>query len=300
MQKTFVLLLAGICGAAGAQTPTTNPMPDGSRDMYVGLGASYSPRWDGAREHKTAALPVLQVQWSNGIFISGMSAGLHLSDNPAFEYGPLLTILPRRDESGLSGGLGGVSGTKTNTDLVPGGGIVPAVKASTGYSTWTKADALAADSLDGIEPIPTRVVAGAFFNYYLGQHVRLTNNVQYGAGRDRNGLRYTVDLQRVASEIAPHHSLSAAAGLSFVNGAYNDTYFGVHASVAAPLVGVDYKPGGGLKDVHANLRWNWSLSPSWMLTSLVHVSHLQGDAAKSPLVQRSTNTTVSTALAYRF
>jgi len=266
--------------------------------MYVGLGASYSPRWDGAREHKAAALPVLQVQWSNGIFVSGMSAGMHLSDNPALEYGPLLSILPRRDDSGLSSGLGGVSGSKTNTDLVPGGGIVPAVKA--GYSTWTKSDALAADSLAGIEPIPTRIVAGGFVNYYLGEGVRLTNSLQYGAGRDRHGLRYAVDLQRVASEIVLHHSLAASVGLSVVNRAYNETYFGVHAGVSSPFVLADYNPRGGLKDVHASLRWNWSFSPAWMLTSLVYVSHLQGDAAKSPLVQRSTNTTVTTALAYRF
>ncbi len=73
MAKLFVLALAGACGIAQAQTPATNPMPDGSRDMYVGLGAQYAPRYEGARDRRATALPMLQVQWSNGVFVSGMS-----------------------------------------------------------------------------------------------------------------------------------------------------------------------------------------------------------------------------------
>ena len=85
MHKSLVLVLAAACGAASAQTPANNPMPDGSRDMYVGLGIVSTPEWDGARGRKERALPVLQVQWSNGVCVSGMSAGLHLSDRPSVE-----------------------------------------------------------------------------------------------------------------------------------------------------------------------------------------------------------------------
>jgi outer membrane protein len=37
--------LAG--GQVQAQTPAANPMPDGSRDMYVGLGVQSAPRYEG-------------------------------------------------------------------------------------------------------------------------------------------------------------------------------------------------------------------------------------------------------------
>jgi hypothetical protein len=39
--------LAGMLasGTAWGQTPTVNPMPDGSRDMYVGLGVQSAPRY---------------------------------------------------------------------------------------------------------------------------------------------------------------------------------------------------------------------------------------------------------------
>jgi hypothetical protein len=48
MNKLFLLALTAGCGAAWAQTPATNPMPDGSRDMYIGLGVQSAPRYEGA------------------------------------------------------------------------------------------------------------------------------------------------------------------------------------------------------------------------------------------------------------
>jgi hypothetical protein len=47
MNKLLFLALSAACGTTWAQTPATNPMPDGSRDMYVGLGVQSAPRWDG-------------------------------------------------------------------------------------------------------------------------------------------------------------------------------------------------------------------------------------------------------------
>jgi outer membrane scaffolding protein for murein synthesis (MipA/OmpV family) len=289
MHKLIVLVLATASSAALAQTPTTNPMPDGSRDMYVGLGLASSPRWEGARERKTAALPVVQVQWSNGLFISGMSAGMHLSDNPAVEYGPLVTVVARRNDDGTSGGLGGV----TNSSHL--GGLVPQNSTQTSHRIPDDAN-----RLYNMQPVPTRVEVGGFANFYLGEQVRVANSLLAGGGRDRNGVRYVLDLQRVSSELVPHHSLSAGVGLTLANRAYTETYFGVTPAEAAGGVNPEYAPKGGLKDVHAHLRWNWTFSPSWMMTSVVSVARLQGDAAKSPLVERPTNLSVSAALAYRF
>jgi hypothetical protein len=47
MNKLLFLALSSACATTWAQTPATNPMPDGSRDMYVGLGVQSAPRWDG-------------------------------------------------------------------------------------------------------------------------------------------------------------------------------------------------------------------------------------------------------------
>lgn len=281
MHKSLVLVLAAACGAATAQTPANNPMPDGSRDMYIGLGIVSTPEWDGARARKQRVLPVLQVQWSNGVFVSGMSAGMHLSSHPAVEYGPLVNVVPRRDASGAGDWIGGMSGEGVKLQLETRPAVAP-------------------PRLEGMKPIGTRVELGGFFNYYLTERVRLNNTVLYGAGNERNGLRHTTDLQHLAADIGRRHKVSASVGLTFVNRAHNAAYFGVNPEESLQSRKPVHKPGGRLRDVHAGVRWNYALSPAWILASQLHVTKLQGDAADSPLTERSTNTTVSTALAYRF
>jgi outer membrane scaffolding protein for murein synthesis (MipA/OmpV family) len=272
MKQLFALVLAVSGSAASAQTPTTNPMPDGSRDMYVGLGAVSAPRYEGADSRKVSALPVLQVQWSNGVFVSGMSAGMHLSDRPTLEYGPLLTLHRSRDESGLGGTV-----DPLKMEALPG--LVA------GMSDRTRGG----NPLAGMRDIGMRLEGGAFFNYYLAPEWRLTSAAVYGAGRERNGAR-----------MEPHHTISLSAGASFVNGAYNRSYFGVTPSEAFSSGNRVYVPDGGLKDVRVGARWNWALGPSWILSTNVQAARLMGDARRSPLVERPTNVTVSTALAYRF
>jgi len=280
MKKLFALVLAVSGSAASAQTPTTNPMPDGSRDMYAGLGVVSAPRYEGADRRKTSALPVLQVQWSNGIFVSGMSAGMHLSNSPTVEYGPLLAIHPRRTESGFGGRVGGVEGSTLAPSTV---------------RTYDSRNPLA-----GMEEIKARPEAGAFFNYYLAPEWRLTSSVLAGAGNDRNGVRGEFGIQRLALQLGAHHTVSVTAAVSFVNRAYQQNYFGVTPAQAMASGNRVYHPDGGVKDVRIGARWNWALSPSWMLTSSLQATRLAGDAKDSPLVQRPTNLTVSTAFAYRF
>jgi outer membrane scaffolding protein for murein synthesis (MipA/OmpV family) len=280
MKQLFALALAAVSSAASAQMPATNPMPDGSRDMYAGLGAVSRPRYEGADSQKVSVLPVIQVQWSNGIFISGMSAGMHLSSRPTLEYGPLLSVHPSRDESG-SGRI--VDGVGTSSTLLP-----------LAERMWRD------NRLAGMPDVGTRIEGGAFFNYYLAPQWRLTSSVLVGAGNDRDGARMELGVQRLAVDLAPQHKISFNAGVSIVNADYNRAYFGVTESDAWNSGNPVYTPGGGLKDVRVGARWNWALSPSWMLTTNVQATRLVGNVRHSPLVERPTNVTVSTAFAYRF
>ncbi|WP_374586738.1 MipA/OmpV family protein [Pseudoduganella sp.] len=293
MQKYLYLALAGVCGTAAAQTPATNPMPDGSRDMYIGVGVQNVPRFDGARDNRTLPLPVLQVQWSNGIFIAGTTVGMHLSQNPSLEYGPLLAMSPRRDQDGLSQGVGSM-GEASNmhaniTGVNPGGGIVPGDDR-----------AARANKLQGMDVIGRRLVFGGFLNYYLTPKLRLTNSLTYGGGKDHNGARLHTSLQYILEDVVPHHTVILSAGASVVNRANNQTWFGLTKEEGERTGLGYYRPGGGVQDVRLGARWNWALAPSWILTSGVQVNRLVGDAKASPLVERATNVSVSTALAYRF
>jgi outer membrane scaffolding protein for murein synthesis (MipA/OmpV family) len=257
-------------------------MPDGSRDMYAGLGVQSAPRYDGTGSRKVTALPVLQVEWSNGVFVSGLSAGMHCSNSPTLEYGPLLTVLPRRSESGSASGADGIG----MLGFAPMPGVM--------YRT------VQPDRLSGMEDIPTRVAGGAFLNLYLDPQWRLTGSLLYGSGREHHGARLELGVQRLAAVLGERHRVSLGAGLTAVNRADNQSYFGVSAAESLRSRFYSYEPGAGLQDVHADLRWNWAWTPSWMLTTRAQAKHLLGSARLSPLVERSSNLTVSTAIAYRF
>jgi MipA family protein len=297
MRHFLFLALAGACGTVAAQTPATNPMPDGSRDMYIGIGVQSVPRYDGAQDNRTLPLPVIQVQWSNGIFVSGTALGWHLSQSPSMEFGPMLSMSPRRDEDGVSLGLGSVgegSGSRVGiTSIRPNGGIVPEKPG--------EAEATDSNRLRAMDVIKRRALAGAFFNYYLTPRLRLTNLLTYGSGKDRNGARLHTALQYMMEDVVPHHTVVLSAGVSLVNRAYNATWFGITKEEADRAgTRIYYEPGGGVQELRAGVRWNWALSPNWMLTSGATVNRLAGDAKDSPLVERATNYSVSTALAYRF
>src|SRR5439155_5243522 len=131
--------------------------------------------------------PVLQVEWSNGLFVSGMNAGWHLSNNPTVEYGPLLGVAPGRDGTGDGNSVGGIG----NFALAP----VPGINARKNQP----------QAMDGMADIGARLQAGAFFNVYLDPQWRLTSSLLYGSGRERDGARLELNVQRRATAVGERH-----------------------------------------------------------------------------------------------
>lgn len=292
MKMLLACLLAGACAATSAQTPATNPMPDGSGDLYVGLGAVSAAPYAGAGTREVRALPQVQLQWSNGLFISGMSAGMHLSTINRFEYGPLLAMHPGRDLDGSGHGAGGID--------QPFAGLLPPPDEGEGDLASSVRLAPAGTGLAGMRRIRSALQAGAFANFYLTPRVRLASSVLYGAGDGRDGVLVNLGLQHVATSVGARHRVSLSAGANLVNRSYNQAYFGISEDEASLGVREPYAAGSGVRDVYLGAGWNWSLSPSWMLVSAARVSQLRGDARRSPLVERAASVTVSTGLAYRF
>ena len=277
MKKLLALTLVVACDAAWAETPATNAMPDGSRDMYVGLGVVAAPDYLGASEKRTSALPLLQVEWSNGVFVSGLSAGMHWSRRQDVEFGPLLAIDAGRDQDGPQqvGGVTAFRGVQVGPESAGGQG------------------------LQGMPDVHARLQGGVFANYYLAPSLRLASSVLVGAGNERDGVVWQIGLQQMWSAL-PHHRLSLSAGVNLVNRRYNVGFFGVSPEEAMSSGHPQYAPGGGLRDVYVGAAWNWALSPSWMVASAARLTRLRGDARHSPLVERPTNFTVSSGLVYRF
>lgn len=87
---TFVLV-AGACTPCLSQTPETL-MPEGSRDVSIGAMFGSRPASEGSRKMALVLSPYLRVQWSNGIFVENLSAGMQLSRTPHLRYGPLVAL----------------------------------------------------------------------------------------------------------------------------------------------------------------------------------------------------------------
>jgi len=78
--------------------------------------------------------------------------------------------------------------------------------------------------MDDINP---RVLIGGFYNLQLASKLRLTNKLVFGGGNQHHGLRWSSDLAYSPDDFAAHHNVSIFAGLSVVNQAYNQAFFGV-------------------------------------------------------------------------
>ena len=284
MTKFLGLALLGFSSMAFAQTPAANWMPDGSKDLYVGLGIESQARYEGSSDQRTQAAPAIQMQWSNGVFWSGLSAGMHLSTQPGIEYGPLVAIDPGRSHASIQ---------------ILGTNVTAGPPASTPFVSRA---VVPGDRLD-VSDTGVRVEYGGFFNYYLNGSTRIATNLLFGSGEHHDGIVLAVDAQH-SMQWAAHHTFSISAGVTVVNREYIESYYGVAPeSIALPAsnsVVNDYSPRSGIKDVHAGAHWNWDLSNTWLLTSQVTVTRLTGSAADSPLTDKRTNVTLSTALAYRF
>jgi outer membrane scaffolding protein for murein synthesis (MipA/OmpV family) len=194
------------------------------------------------------------------------------------------------------------------------------------------------NKLENAEAIRTRLLFGGFYNYQITSNLRQSNTLLFGSGNNKQGIRLISDLRYHFKNGPSHHQFTVGMGVTAVNRAYANSYFGIkddrvkvqnlitpinityvstnpdgtvssttestpiNLGLAIPnsSTNKDFIPRAGIKDVHADIFWNWSLSSSWLVTSKLSVSHLVGSSSKSPLVERKTNVTVSSAIAYRF
>jgi outer membrane scaffolding protein for murein synthesis (MipA/OmpV family) len=61
-----------------------------------------------------------------------------------------------------------------------------------------------------------------------------------------------------------------------------------------------FEPGNGWLNVSFGLLWSFDLGPEWLVVGNLESRRLQGDAARSPLAERSSSRYLSAGLAYRF
>lgn len=98
--RHLAAVLACLGAASGAASPLL--MPEGTRELSVGLGLGNSEEDDRSGRRETYLQPYFDARWSNGVFVEGLWLGMQLSEVPGLDYGPLVTAA--RERSAAPGG----------------------------------------------------------------------------------------------------------------------------------------------------------------------------------------------------
>jgi outer membrane scaffolding protein for murein synthesis (MipA/OmpV family) len=87
---------------------------------------------------------------------------------------------------------------------------------------------------------------------------------------------------------------------TWANAKSTGSFYGITPQQSAVTGLPAYGTGSGLLFVSAGLLWSFDLARNWVAVGNFEARHLQGDARRSPLVERSTNYSAAAGVAYRF
>lgn len=154
-------------------------------------------------------------------------------------------------------------------------------------------------ALQGMGDIKARPEFGTFFSYRFAPGLSLNGNARYGSGNDRDGLLVDLGL-RMMVPFDGGHRIVGGVSTTYANQAYTQSFFGVTSTQAITSGYGEYLPGGGIRDVTANLGYGYAFSPNVTMMTGVSYRALQGDAKDSPLTKSRNSTSANIMLTYRF
>ena len=133
----------------------------------------------------------------------------------------------------------------------------------------------------GLRPVP-----GGFLDFQPLRELGLHAHALAPAG---GGALLNLKAQTGFSP-APRQLVTAGVGINLASAACLETDFGTPR----------HHPGGGMRDVHADLRWNWQASRKYTFSAAIHASRLVGGAGASPRTVERTGIAPSLTLRYEY
>ncbi|HEY0818339.1 MAG TPA: MipA/OmpV family protein [Rhizobacter sp.] len=153
--------------------------------------------------------------------------------------------------------------------------------------------------LRGLGDIPRRPQLGTFLNWQVTRDVSFTSSLRYGSGEDRDGL--VLDLgANTGMQLAPRWRLGVGVGVTWVNRAWMQSYFGITPEQSARSGYAVSTVGAGVRDLKASGTLIYFIDRDWAATLAVSASALQGDARDSVIVRERTPVSAVLAVGYRF
>jgi MipA family protein len=269
--------LLGLCSQAHAQAvdkKASNPW-----QVSVGVGLVSTPEYEGSKKSVSGISPDLNVSYRTdgfGTFAIG-SKGRGVSwtaiQTDAYSFGISLGFDPGRTD------------TKDGTLFRPG-----------------------SKRLKGMGEIKSSAEIGVFGHVNAGIPVTLAVIKGSGDGKadaitgsfkGHGGSRIELGAE-IPWQISSNVGLSFTPNIVWADKKYNQTYFGVTAAQAARSGFAAYSAGAGLKSVGLTVGMNYKIHSNWSANAAASFNQLQGDAAKSPLVQKKLQNTFTVGVSYAF
>lgn len=151
--------------------------------------------------------------------------------------------------------------------------------------------------LNGLGNVNATVRAKAFAKYTVS-FLTLSADAEQDILGNRQGLIANADAY--ASAPVGRWLFSLGTGVSWTNGQYTRTFFGVDDGQSARSGLPVFATHAGLRDIHFNAIVTCKLDDRWTANGSLTVARLRGDAADSPITQRRQQTTAMASLTYRF
>lgn len=239
-----------VSGFSEAIANTLNLRPSDVTNIRLGLGPGYSPAFEGSRDYKLHAVPVVSLQYRDVLRVNNNDVDFTAFDQ-IFDLGE--SVGKARLEVGPTVSLDFGRSEHDSIDLKGMGGVGFALELG-GYVAYST-DRVRVELEAG------QSATGGHGGGIAELHV---------AGTLYRGERFAV---------------GANGTLSLATSKYLKSFFGVTPRQAA-LSGLPaFHPSGGLKSAFLGFQGNYTLTPSWALLAHLGYERLLGDAAASPLIR---------------
>jgi outer membrane protein len=239
------------------------PVDDDAWHVSVGIGVTAQPKYPGSSETRTGAIPVFNA--SKGALQIGALPGFGVP------LGVGYTVLregPWRLGLGIGTSLG---------------------------SQRTSSDGDALSRLGEIK----QTLSGAVSGSYTEDAVNASASVISDLGGQNQGTHALLDVFFRAKPI-DKWALHAGPGITLMDKQYAQTFYGVTSAQSTSSGYAVHSASAGVSALRFGAGAVYEMTREWSLGAQLSVSKLQGDAAKSPAVENSTQTGYGIFTNYRF
>ncbi|NLR74387.1 MipA/OmpV family protein [Leeia aquatica] len=254
--------------AAGAQVRAEEAAAPDNKDnnwsVTLGAGVVSGPKYPGASKRESGLMPIVNVTYRDMFFLDSMR-GLGVQ-YPVSEHWSAYASIAAGDER-----------KEKDDNRLKGLGDIKARATFNLGAEWEK----------------DRWKLGVSLSRRMGK-----DDLPGQTGR-KGGMLTSIEGSYAVVQ-TQQTEVSVGLSATHMNKAYAETFFGVNARQASQSGLRSFEAKGGLRDVELFIEGKHQLDKHWSLLGRVGVSKLRGDAARSPITQKSRSVSAFFGAAYTF